>query len=370
MESPAEEIFENSIILDDKPIDLPNAAGLVLFADSLDRPIALLTAANIKRVAKTKLAEKIEPNKRADLKSITAKIYYSPCRCKFRLAVKHFDAVKKIFGQNYKDHITLVLPWFIKIDLSEKIPFFSVTKKPTFKNNEKTLGPFPGQKSAITFLKALEDAFGLCRKCELVNNPILAASCPYLQMDACVGVCAGKITAEEYKNIIQEAFEAGVNPTNTIEQLQQQMKIASKELKFEKAASLKKKIDKLSVLNKQTYRWTSDLKNLKIVHIDKSAKVKPEGSKKKVQTYAVFIINFFNIIDLGDFTLDNTDSIYEAINKNLRNPSQDVSDKIIERFSIASYFLYRSKPSGLWLNISEGFDKTVFLKVICEKFKV
>ena len=274
MKPEAEEIFENCLSLDDKPIDLPNAAGLVLFADSQDRPIALLTAANIKRVAKTKLAEKIESNKRADLKSITAKIYYSPCRCKFRLAVKHFDAVKKIFGQNYKDHITLVLPWFIKIDLSEKIPFFSVTKKPGFKNNEKTSGPFPGQKSAITFLKTLEDAFGLCRKSEIVNNPTLAASCPYLQMDACVGVCAGKITAEEYKNIIQAAFEAGVNPTNAIEQLQQQMKIASKELKFEKAAGLKKKTDKLSVLKKQNYRWTGDLKNLKIVHIDNSVKIK------------------------------------------------------------------------------------------------
>jgi excinuclease UvrABC nuclease subunit len=364
MKPEAEEIFENCLSLDDKPIDLPNAAGLVLFTDSQDKPIALLTTANIKRTTKTKLAEKIEPTKRADLKSITAKIYYSTCRCKFRLAVKHFDAVKKIFGQNYKDHVTLVLPWFIKIDLSEKIPFFSVTKKPGFKNNEKTLGPFPGQKSAITFLKTLEDVLGLCRKCELVNNPTLAASCPYLQMDACVGVCAGKITAEEYRNILQEAFEAGINPANTIEQLQQQMKIASKELKFEKAAGLKKKIDKLSILKKQNYKWTGDLKNLKIVHIDKSIKTKPKDSKKKVQTYAVFVINFFNIIDLGDFTLENPDLIYEAINKNLRNPSQDISDEIIERFSIASYFLYRSKPSGLWLNTSNGLDKQEFQKTL------
>jgi len=45
MKPEAEEIFENCLSLDDKPIDLPNAAGLVLFADSQDRPIALLTAA-------------------------------------------------------------------------------------------------------------------------------------------------------------------------------------------------------------------------------------------------------------------------------------------------------------------------------------
>jgi hypothetical protein len=186
-------------------------------------------------------------------------------------------------------------------------------------------------------------------------------------MDACVGVCAGKIPAEEYKNIIQEAFEAGVNPTNAIEQLQQQMQIASKELKFEKAAGLKKKTDKLSVLKKQNYKWTGDLKNLKIVHIDKSVKIKPEGSKKKVQTYAVFVINFFNIIDLGDFTLDNPDSIYEKICasfENFRNSQEKITDETIERFSIASYFLYRSKPSGLWLNTSNGLDKQEFQKTL------
>jgi excinuclease UvrABC nuclease subunit len=374
METRTEELFENSILLDNNPPNLPNSAGFVLFADSQDKPIALLTTANIKRTTKNKLAEKIEPTKRADLKSITAKIYYTICPCKFRMAIKHFDAVKKIFGQNYKDHITLVLPWYIKIDLSEKIPFFSITKKPTFKKQEKVLGPFPGQKSATAFLKTIEDAFRLCRKSELVNNPVLAASCPYLQMDACAGVCAGKISPQDYQVIINDAFEAGVNPAGAIERFQNEMQTAAKELKFEKAAELKKKIDKLSVLNKQSYRWTGELKNLKIVHIDKSFKVKPfdcaqgrpKDSKKKVQTYAVFVINVFNIIDLGDFTLENPDSIYEAVTKNLCDSPKETGDETIERFSIVSYFLYRTKPSGLWRNVSSGFKKEDFQKTLSE----
>ncbi|MFA5293483.1 MAG: UvrB/UvrC motif-containing protein [Phycisphaerae bacterium] len=364
METEAEEIFENCLSINDELSGLPNSAGLVFFADGQNLPIVLLTTANIKRAVKSKLAEKIESNKRADLKSITAKIYYSPCRCRFRLAVKHFYAAKKLFGQNYKDHITLVLPWFIKIDLSEKIPSFSITKKPTFKNAEEILGPFPGQRTATVFLKAIEDAFKLCKKSDLVNNPAQTQSCPYLQMDACVGVCGGKISPEEYQTILRDAFEAGKNPAGAIEKFQTEMQTAAKELKFEKAAGLKKKIEKLAALKKQTYRWTGDLKKLKIVHIDKSFKIKPQGSKKKVQVYAVFVIDFFNIIDLGDFALDNPDSIYEAISKNLINSPGNISDEIIERFSIASYFLYRSKPSELWLNVSDGFDRQNFLEAI------
>jgi len=357
-----EEIFGNCVLPNDELQGLPNSAGLVFFADSQNLPIVLLTTANIKRAVKTKLAEKIEPTKRADLKSITAGIYYSPCRCKFRLAVKHLDAVKKIFGQNYKDHITLVMPWFIKIDLSEKIPSFLVTKKPTFKTGEEILGPFPGQRAATVFLKAIEDAFKLCKRSDLVNNSQASQSCPYLQMDACLGVCGGKISPEEYRTVLKDALEAGENPTKAIENIQTEMQTAAKELKFEKAAGLKKKIEKLATLKKQTYRWTGDLKKLKIVHIDKSFKIKPQGSKKKIQTYAAFVINFFNIIDLGDFGLDNPDSIFEAISKNLSCPSGIVSDEIIERFSIASYFLYRSKPSGLWANAIEGFDREEILK--------
>ena len=278
-------IFENCVLPDDTLTSLPSLAGFVLFADNQNRPIALLTAANIKRTAKTKLAEKIDKTKRADLKSITAKIYYTICPCKFRLAVKYFEAVRKIFGQEYKEHIKLVMPWFIKIDLGEKIPFFSVTKKPMFKTGEEIIGPFAGQRAATAFLKTLEDAFKLCKRSDLlrqaqdrlVNNQRAGQSCPYLQMDACVGVCAGKISEEDYRSLLKEAFEAGCNPAEAIEKIKIEMQTASKELNFEKAAGLKKKIEKLSILNKQAYKWTGDLKKLKVVHIDNSFKIKLQG---------------------------------------------------------------------------------------------
>jgi excinuclease UvrABC nuclease subunit len=365
-----QEILETCVLPDDDVIqNLPGTAGFVLFTDSQNRPITLLTAANIKRTAKVKLAEKIDKNKRADLKSITSKIYYTPCRCKFRLAIKYYDAVRKVFGAEYKEHIKLVLPWFITIDFNEKIPSFSITKKPTFKNADEIIGPIGGQRAATAFLKAIEDAFRLCKRSDIVNNPALAKSCPYLQMDACAGVCGGKISSEDYKSLLKEAFEAAKRPAEAIEKFQIQMQTASKELDFEMAAALKKKIEKLSALKKQTYKWTGDLKKLKIVHIDKAGKIRAKGIRAKVQMYAVFIIDFFNIIDLGDFSSDEPDLIYEAINKNLNNPPQDISDEIVERFSIVSYFLYRSKASGIWINTSKGFDREVLLKAISEKSK-
>jgi excinuclease UvrABC nuclease subunit len=376
MESSPAEIFDNSLTIENPTelekelLKLPTQAGLVLFADNQDLPILLLSAANIRRTVKNKLAEKADKSKKADLKSITTKIYYSLCPCKFRLAITHYKAVKKVFASNYKDHIVFVRPWFISINLGEKIPSLSITKKPIFKNGEKILGPIPGQRSATAFLKALEDAFKLCKRNDLVSNLQRAKGCPYIQMDACCGICGGKVSPENYKIIIKDAFEAGTNPAKTVERFQADMQMASKELNFEKAAELKKKIEKLSALKKQTYKWTGDLEKLKIVHIDKSAKIKLENSRARRQTFAVFVMNFFEVVDLGDFVIENIEKIAAVIENALAklnsnrqetcDPSTSLragNNETLERFAIVSYFLYRTKPAGIWINASDSFNR-------------
>jgi excinuclease UvrABC nuclease subunit len=353
----AAEKFENAEIKKNINFkDLPSKAGLVFFTTSQDLPIALLTSANIRRTVQTKLAEQQEKSKRADLKSITAKIYYNVYPCKFRLAVNLYSAAKKIFSEKYKDYVALVHPCYLVINLNDRIPFFSVTRKPTFKNTEKIIGPFPSQRAAAFFQTTLEDIFRLCRKSEFANNPQHSKSCPYLQMDSCCGICAGKISSEEYKKILDDAFAAAVEPEKVLNQFESEMQTAAKELNFEKAAALKKRIEKLSSLKKPVYKWTGDLRNLKIIHIDKSAKIKPEGSKARKQSYAVFTMNVFNIIDAGDFVWDNPDIIKDAIKKNIEQLPTSPNSESLDLFAIVTYFLYRSKPSGLWLNAENKSD--------------
>ncbi|MFA6186211.1 MAG: UvrB/UvrC motif-containing protein [Phycisphaerae bacterium] len=350
MENRHAEIFENFFLPKDDHSALPTSPGLILFADDNDKPIQLLTTANIRNAVKNKLIEQTEKSKRTDLKEITAKIYYSVCQCRFRLAMKHLCAVRKIFSENYKDHITLVQPWFVRVNFADKTPFFSITKKPSFKTDEKILCPFPSQKSATDFLKAIQDIFKLCKRPDIANNPELAKSCPYLQMDSCCGLCAGRISSDEYLQITKKAFSAGANPSGEVEILQRQMTEAAKNLNFELAAELKKKIEKLSVLKKQTYRWTSDLEKLKIVHIDKSARIKQQGIRAKKQTLAAFVMNCFDIIDLGDFLEDEQDKISQAIENALCRLKNDFDEiETLEKFSIISYFLYRTGSTGLWL---------------------
>ncbi|MEN6385070.1 MAG: UvrB/UvrC motif-containing protein [Phycisphaerales bacterium] len=357
-----ETIFENCFLVESNMQDLPSSAGLVFFTSKDDLPIALLTSANIRRTVKTKLAEQQEKSKRADLKSITAKIYYTVYACKFRLAVNLYTAARKIFGDKYKDYVTLVHPWYLTINLNDRIPFFYATRKPAFKESEKIIGPFSSQRSAALFQTMLEDGFNLCRNSEFANSSEHSKSCPYLQMDSCCGVCAGKISVETYKQILDEAFAAADNPDKAIELYQLEMQKAAKELNFERAAGLKKRIEKLSSLKKPAFKWTGDLRKLKIVHVDKSLKIKLEGSKAKKQSYAVFTMNAFGVIDAGDFLWDNPDIIKEVIRKNIELLPNTPDSESLERFAIVTYFLYRSKPPGLWVN-AENIDNLEGIKL-------
>jgi hypothetical protein len=86
-------------------------------------------------------------------------------------------------------------------------------------------------------------------------------------------------------------------------------------------------------------------------------------------------MNFFEIIDLGDFVIDDSNKIAEVIETALAKLNSDLQEtcdsiEMLEQFSIVSYFLYRTNSPGLWQEDSGGFDKQKFQEVLCEKFKL
>jgi hypothetical protein len=63
-------------------------------------------------------------------------------------------------------------------------------------------------------------------------------------------------------------------------------------------------------------------------------------------------MNFFDLIDLGDFFIDEQDKISQAIEKVLGELKNDFNEiETLEKFSIISYFLYRTGSNGLWQKI-------------------
>jgi len=124
-------------------------------------------------------------------------------------------------------------------------------------------------------------------------------------------------------------------------------------MEFEKAQLVKKQIAQLGTLAKTAYKWTGQLSQLTIVHIDKSAKINIEKQRKKELTYSAFVIRAGQIAELADFTIEQIDGVRQSIKEQLAQPVKTIGpERMAEQLSLVAYFLYRSRQGGLWLNLS------------------
>ena len=150
------------------------------------------------------------------------------------------------------------------------------------------------------------------------------------------------------------------------------MKQSAQERAFEQAQLLKKRLDRLKLLRRSDYQWTTKLSDLAILHIDRSAKIASAGKRKKTQTYAAFLIRADHIAELGDFTVEEPGGFYESFIAKLAEPvSLTDSKQLAESLSLLAYHLYRPKPAGTWINCSKMHHTPAveeIRNVICKRY--
>ena len=343
------------------PSAVPTCKGVVLFCDADDKPVQLLIAANIRRLAKNRLfpPEPERVGKRADIRRIVRRIYYLCCYNDFRSMLRHLEIARTIYPDSWRKSVALPKPWFVKINPMEAWPNFSATNKAVVNTDVRYFGPFPTRKSADKFIAALRSAFGLCQRPDLVDSRQKAATCPYLQMKTCPAPCVGRTGRSETASQIANAVSAASGEGRRhIETARRQMMHLAEDRQFEQADMAKKRLESLEVLLKDDYRWTTDLSKLAILHIDRAAKIAPAEGKRKVQSYAGFLITADRIVELDDFTLDDIEKFYASFTDSLKEPVESsAGGPMAEGLGLAAYFLYRRNTPGLWINASA--DRTI-----------
>jgi len=369
--SPTQQATEETVA------QLPATKGVILFADAVDRPVQLLIAANIRRTASAKLlgCDPESSQKRPNITQIVRSIYYSVCYNDFANHRKYLQLAQAIYPDSWRSMVKLPKQTYVKINLNAKWPFFSTTDKPFISEQRKVFGPFPRRKAAAKFIEILQDVFGLCQMPGLIDTPEKAKNCPYLQMQTCPGPCVGKISRPEYIRQINNALAAAAgNIDNAEAKLQNTMRQLSAGMEFEQAQRVKKQLDRLAALKKNAYRWTTDLSALAILHIDRWARISASGKGKKIQTFSAFVITYGHIAEMPPFSLEQIEQFCESLPGQL-NKSVGCTNRqpLPEQLSLPAYFLYRSKPPGIWLNCSEHkqlLSKESLLEAICKRFNI
>jgi len=362
MNPPYEELFESSVAFEhenltlDALTDVPTCKGVLLFADSDCQPIQLLQTANLRRTARTKLFHQNESvSKKTNISALTNKIYWQCCYNDFMTQTVYVQLAHILFGKRIDDWIHLSRPCFSVIETDSYLPYFDASNNPAISEKRIAYGLFPSRKAAAEFSKTLNSVFCLCQNPTLLKTG-RESSCPYLQMMKCPKPCLDPTQKASYLNRCDKATEAANGHiTPSLNALNQRMDKAAKAMDFEKASELKKQLDQLGNLKKRDYRWVHNLKNLSVLHVDRTFKKSIEGQRRRIQQYQWFKINAEAIYDLGDFTPTSWQDIDRFLEQNWTAGSTiSFAGDTGKHLANLAFFLFRSKKSGVWIDCSDG----------------
>lgn len=137
---------------------------------------------------------------------------------------------------------------YIKVSLADAFPRFSVTRKRE-QDGSRYYGPFASVSAMHEVMRLIKRMFPL-RQCDLDIRPgTVRRPCLNYQMGRCMAPCAGFVSVEEYRAVVDQAMlllEGRVE--KLLKELSLEMKKASDETLFEKAAIIRDRIKSVELV--------------------------------------------------------------------------------------------------------------------------
>ena len=130
---------------------------------------------------------------------------------------------------------------YIYIDNSQKYPRFEITRKIIKSNDITYYGPY--SVGARDILNSIYEIAKLVQKKGCLKSKKL---CLYHQIEKCLGPCELPISQERYHKEVTLATKLIKNKKFLLQELQKKMEFYAQELRFEEAAELRDRMDKIS----------------------------------------------------------------------------------------------------------------------------
>ena len=220
---------------------LPDNPGCYLYKDNIGEIIYVGKAKNLKNRVKSYFTG-THNKKTQTLVSKIEDLEYIIVNSEKEALLLENNLIKKYrpyFNIRLKDDKSYLYLMITK----EEHPRLLMTRK--YKKNNKNIyfGPYVDIKSATEVKKILDKIYPL-RKC----NPVEKRPCMYYQIGECIGPCAKKITADDYKSQISKikSFLTG-NTKEILTDLQSKLQEHIKNLEFEAAGQTHNYIKSIEV---------------------------------------------------------------------------------------------------------------------------
>lgn len=271
---------------------VPTLPGCYIYYDKNGKIIYVGKAKNLKRRVSSYFHKKHDRVKVAVLVSKIEKMEYIITDSEVEALILEAHLIKK-----HKPKYNILLkddkkyPYFLITD--EDYPRITVVRKKNINPDKgKFYGPYTNSRAMYSTLDFLKKIFPLkqCKTPKFSNRP-----CLYYHIGKCMAPCQGKVTPQEYQNIVAqvELFLSG-KQTELIKKLKTQMEEYAKNEQYEKAARMRDSyLDLQKTLEHQKVVYENARLNEDIIAV-----LYEEG----IFAVTILLIREGRLIDKKDFT--------------------------------------------------------------------
>ncbi|CAD7288484.1 excinuclease ABC subunit UvrC [Campylobacter suis] len=230
---------------------LPNEPGVYEYFDEQNRLLYVGKAKNLKKRVKSYFCftPKLAPNPKVSMR--ISKMISQTARLEYIVTNSEADALilENSFIKQLKPKYNILLrddktyP-YIYINLANDYPRFEITRKIIKGTNIRYFGPYFS--GARELLDGLYLNFALVQKSSCLKGK---KACLFHQIGRCKAPCEGKISTDEYANIVKEAILALQNPNLLIKRLKEMMSSFAMMQNYEQAAVVRDQIETIKSLN-------------------------------------------------------------------------------------------------------------------------
>ncbi|RLB23264.1 MAG: excinuclease ABC subunit C [Deltaproteobacteria bacterium] len=157
----------------------------------------------------------------------------------------------------------------LRLSVMDEFPRLSIARR-IKRDGARYFGPFSSAGAVRNTLKVIDKVFQL-RKCKGTEVKKRERPCLNYQMGRCFAPCAGKISSQEYRDIVNQVilFLEGRNK-ELIAELNRKMEKAAEELEFEQAARIRDQIHAIEKTIERQHVVSTKLKDQDVIGLAKS----------------------------------------------------------------------------------------------------
>jgi len=230
---------------------------------------------------------------------------------------------------------------YIYIDESQEYPRFEITRKVIKGKDITYYGPFPTGGKAL--LDALYEVYPLVQKKSCLRE---GKACLFYQIKKCLAPCEGKVTHEEYGEVITQAKTSIVKRKKLIMTLEEKMTSLAMQERYEEAGSMRDTIQSISSLTISSNIDLANQMNLDIFAIqngdERGVIVKLFMRDGKIISSAYSYFRHTHIFDENEaykqallefYTIDTPNVSKQILTAHAFEDSQQVAQTLSTRFN-------------------------------------